>query len=199
MSEDSPHSYGKREGGKFYAEMSEQALRAHRDGKIRATVGQASDVYGPNVQHGIGSDQVIGPVMAGKPANFLGDLDMPHTYTYADDCGRALVTLADSEEALGETWHLPSADPITTRELLGMIFAELGREPRIRVANGFVLSALALFNSDMRRLKQEKVYQFTTPWLVDHSKYESAFGAAVTPHPDAVKATVAWYREHPPG
>lgn len=199
MSEDSPHSYGKREGGKFYAEMTEQALTAHRSGKIRATVGQASDVYGPNVHHGIGSDQVFGPVMAGKPANFLGDLDMVHTYTYADDCGRALVTLADREEALGEAWHLPNTAPITSRDLLGMIFAELGTEPRIRVANGLVLNMLALFNSDMRRLKREKVYQFTTPWLVDHSKYEKAFGADVTPHAEAVKATVAWFREHPPG
>ena len=199
MSEDSPHAYGNREGGKFYAEMSKQALTAHRDGKIQATVGQASDIYGPNVRHGIGRDQVFGPVMAGKPANFLGDLDMVHTYTYADDCGKALVTLADHEEALGETWHLPSAAPIATRDLLGMIFAELGTEPRIRVANGLLLSTLALFNSDMRRLKREKVYQFTTPWLVDHSKYERAFGAEVTPHSDAVKATVAWFKEHRSG
>ncbi|MDJ0923339.1 MAG: NAD-dependent epimerase/dehydratase family protein [Acidimicrobiia bacterium] len=199
MSEKSAHSYSGREGGKFYAEMSEQALTAHRNGKLRATVGQASDIYGPNVRHGIGSDQVFGPIMAGKPANFLGDLDMAHTYTYADDCGKALVTLADREEALGETWHLPNAAPIATRDLLGMVFTELGTEPRIRVANGLLLSTLALFNSDMRRLKREKVYQFTTPWLVDHSKYEREFGADVTPHADAVKTTVAWFREHPPG
>jgi len=198
MSETSPHSYGDREGGKFYEEMAEQALDAHRSGKIRATVGQASDIYGPNVRHGIGSDQVFGPVMAGKPANFLGDLDVLHTYTYADDCARSLVTLGERNEALGEVWHLPSAEPITTRELLGMIFDELGQEPRIRVANGLLLSFLALFNGDMRKLKQEKVYQFVTPWLVDHSKYERAFGVEVTPHADAVRETVAWYQEHPP-
>jgi hypothetical protein len=50
----------------------------------------------------------------------------------------------------------------------------------------------------MRTLKREKVYQFTTPWIIDHSKYEQAFGVNVTPHPEAVKETVAWYREHPP-
>ena len=198
MSETSPHSYGSREGGKFYEEMAEQALDAHRSGKIQATVGQASDIYGPNVRHGIGSDQVFGPVMAGKPANFLGDLDVVHTYTYADDCARGLVTLGQREEALGEVWHLPSAEPITTRELLGMIFDELGEEPRIRVANGLLLSVLALFSGNMRKLRREKVYQFVTPWLVDHSKYERAFGVEVTPHADAVRETVAWYQEHPP-
>lgn len=198
MSEDSPHSYGNREGGKFYEAMAAQAIAAHQSGKIRATVGQASDIYGPNVRHGIGSDQVFGPVMAGKPANFLGDLDVLHTYTYAGDCARALVTLGRREEALGEIWHVPSADPITSRQLLEMIFAELGEQPRIRVANGVLLGFLALFNGDMRNLKREKVYQFVTPWLVDHSKYERAFGVDVTPHRDAVRETVAWFREHPP-
>jgi hypothetical protein len=56
---------------------------------------------------------------------------------------------------------------------------------------------LALFNKDMKNLKREKVYQFVTPWLVDHSKYERAFGATVTPHPEAVQQTVAWFKEHP--
>lgn len=198
MSEDSPHDYGDREGGAFYETMAVQAIEAHNSGRIRATVGQASDIYGPNVRHGIGADQVFRPLMEGKPANFLGDLDMVHTYTYADDCARALVTLGERAEADGQIWHIPSAEPITTRALFGLIFEELDQEPKIRVANGLLLSMLALFNADMKRLKKEKVYQFTTPWLVDTSKYERAFGADVTPHREAVKATVAWYREHPP-
>ncbi len=136
--------------------------------------------------------------MSGKPANFLGDLDAVHTYTYADDCARALITLGQRAEALGEIWHVPSAKPIVPREPLGMIFEEMGEKPRIRVANGLVLSALALFNADMRKLKREKVYQYVNPWLVDHSKYERAFGADVTPHREAVRETVAWFTEHPP-
>ncbi len=198
MSEDSPHAYGDREGGAFYERMAAQAIEAHRSGKIRATVGQASDIYGPNVRHGIGSDQVFGPVLAGKPANFLGDLDVVHTYTFADDCARGLVTLAERDEADGEIWHLPSAEPVTTRDLLRMIFEELGEEPRIRVANGMLLTFLSLFNGQMRQLRKEKVYQFTTPWLVDSSKYARSFGVEVTPHAQAVRTTVAWYREHPP-
>ncbi|MGI9577642.1 MAG: NAD-dependent epimerase/dehydratase family protein [Microthrixaceae bacterium] len=197
MSEDSPHILGNRQSAKFYEEMNEQALEAHRSGRVRATVGQASDIYGPNVRHGIGSDQVFGPLAAGKAANFLGDLDAVHTYTYADDCARALVTLGQREEALGQAWHVPSAEPITSRQLFDMIFAELDQKPKIRSANGMVLSTLALFSADMKRLKREKAYQFTTPWLVDSSKYEHAFGREVTPHDEAVRQTVAWFNEHP--
>ncbi len=198
MSETSPHAYGERTGGKFYADMGEQALTAHRDGRITATVGQASDIYGPNVRHGIGRDQVFSRLMAGKAANVLGDPDAVHTYTYADDCARALITLGQHPQALGQTWHLPSAEPITTSALLTMTCDELGIDTKIRAANGLPLTVMALFSQTMRNLKREKVYQFTTPWLVDHSKYEQAFGADVTPHTDAVKQTVAWFRDHPP-
>jgi len=89
--------------------------------------------------------------------------------------------LGEREEALGEIWHIPSADPIASRELLDMIFEEMGQEPKVRVANGVLLSGLAMFNSDMRRLKREKVYQFTTPRIIDHSKYEQAFGIDTAP------------------
>ena len=197
MSETSPHSYGNREGGKFYADVADQLLAAHQAGRVQGVVARASDIYGPNARHGIGRDQVFEPIRAGKPANFLGDLDAVHTYTFNDDCARALITLGERPEALGEIWHIPSAPPVTSRELLNMIFEELGTEPRIRVANGLLLSGLALFNSQMKQLKREKVYQFQTPWLVDHSKFEQAFGAQTTPHEDAVKRTVAWFKEHP--
>ena len=199
MSETSRHVYGNREGGRFYAEMTEQALAAHRSGQIQATVGQASDIYGPNVRHGIGRDQVFGPLAEGKPANFLGDLDLPHTYTYADDCARALIVLGERDEALGELWHLPSAPPITPRALFDLIFEELGEEPRLRVANGFLLSALAAFSGEMRKLKREKAYQFNSPWLVDHSKFERTLGVDVTPHEEAVRETVAWFKQEAAG
>ena len=121
--------------------------------------------------------------MAGKAANVLGDPDTIHTYTYADDCARALITLGQEPQALGRTWHLPSAEPITTRALLTMICDELGVDSKIRAANGIPLTVMAWFSQTMRNLKQEKVYQFTSPWLVDHSRYEQAFGIDVTPIP----------------
>ena len=84
----------------------------------------------------------------------------------------------------------------TTRRLLELIFDEMGIDGRIRAANGIPLTVMAWFSSTMRNLKREKVYQFTTPWLVDQTRYESAFGAEVTPHTEAVKTTVAWFRDH---
>jgi nucleoside-diphosphate-sugar epimerase len=196
MAETSEHVYGNREGGRFYAEMTDQLLTAHKDGKLNGVVARASDIYGPAVRHGIGSDLVFGPLFTNKPVNFLGNLDLPHAYTFADDYARSLIILGDNPVAHGDVWHVPNAPVITPRQLLEMIFDELGTAAKIRVADGFLLKMLALFSSQMKTLKKEKHYQFASPWYVDHSKYEKLFGVEVTDHKTAVRQTVEWFRQN---
>jgi hypothetical protein len=44
---------------------------------------------------------------------------------------------------------------------------------------------------------KEALYQSEQPWIVDHSKYAQAFGAAPTPPSDAIGRTLTWFRERP--
>jgi len=56
-----------------------------------------------------------------------------------------------------------------------------------------LLSLVGIINPLVRELK-ETDYQFEDPWVVDHSKFERAFGANPTPLKDALAATIDWYR-----
>jgi hypothetical protein len=49
----------------------------------------------------------------------------------------------------------------------------------------------------MMRELAEMAYEFDQPFILDTSKYQSAFGAASAPLADAIAATVAWYRTRP--
>jgi hypothetical protein len=86
-----------------------------------------------------------------------------------------------------------SSPTVTTRALLELLAAEVGHPVAIRSVPRLALRALGLVNPMMRELA-EVAYQFDEPFILDTSKYESAFGAAGTPLADAVAATVAWYR-----
>jgi nucleoside-diphosphate-sugar epimerase len=122
----------------------------------------------------------------------LGNPDAPHTYTFVDDFAAALVTLGAREEALGEVWHVPSAPTLSTREFVRLVFAE-GREPRLRVMPRALLVLLATVNPTLRAVR-EVAYQLEQPFVLDHSKFAGAFGAQPTPHAEAIRATVGWYR-----
>lgn len=193
LTEDLPYRAAGRKGH-TRAQMAETLMEAHRSGKIRATIGRASNFYGPGVRDSVVGKGVFEPALEGKKAQVLGDPDAPHTYTFIEDFAGALVTLGEREEALGEVWHVPSAETLTTRRFVKMVYEEARRTPKFRVAPGLGIRLLAPFNADMSEIR-EILYEFEDPFVVDHSKFESTFGANVTPHREAIRKTLDWYRQ----
>jgi nucleoside-diphosphate-sugar epimerase len=126
-----------------------------------------------------------------------GDPDQLHTYSYVPDIGKGLVTLGEREEALGQAWHLPSPETLTTRQFVEMIFEEAGKPARFQAAPRILLRAMGLFNPAIREMI-EMLYEFEEPFVVDDSRFERAFGERATPLREAIQRTVRWYREERP-
>ena len=175
------------------ADVATTLMNAHAAGKVRATIGRASDFYGPLVHQSKAGDLIFARALAGKPAQVVGDPDELHTYSFIDDFAAGLVTLAQREEALGQVWHIPNAETVTTRRFVEMVFAKAGRPARIRPAPKIAITLFALFSPSMAAVK-ETLYQSELPWVVDDGKFVRAFGGRATPHEEAIEQTVAWYR-----
>jgi nucleoside-diphosphate-sugar epimerase len=196
LTEDLPSAAHTRKGtGR--AAMSEAALAAHKAGKVQVTLGRGSDFFGPwAVDSGFG-DRVFYPALAGKAASFGGKLDLPHTATYIGDFGRALVVLGERQEALGQAWHVPNDRPtITQREFAAMIFEQLGTEPRLSSVSKGMMRMAGMFLPGARETV-EMMYEFEKPFVVDSTHFEATFGERATPLPQAIAATLDWYRVHP--
>src|SRR5918995_4067648 len=103
------------------------------------------------------------------------------------------MRLGEHEEALGQAWHLPSPETVTTRRFVETTFEEVGKPARVQAAPKIVLRAIGLFNPDIRK-RIEMLYEFEEPFVVDHSKFERAFGEHATPLKEAIGETVRWYR-----
>jgi nucleoside-diphosphate-sugar epimerase len=179
--------------GRVRAALAEGLLDGHRSGTVQATIGRASDYYGPRGLESTAGERLFGPALQGKPAQLLGDPDQPHTLTYLPDFARGLVELSLRDEALGEVWHVPSADTLTMREFASLVFEAAGHPMRLQVLPPLLLRLLAVGSGTMRAVREQQ-YQREAPWVVDHSKFAAAFGARVTPHAEAVRETVEWYR-----
>jgi nucleoside-diphosphate-sugar epimerase len=114
--------------------------------------------------------------------------------TYIEDFARALVTLGEREEALGQVWHVPNPETVTMRRFVQLVFEAVGRPSRLRAAPRWGIALAALFNPTLRAVR-EQLYQSERPWVVDSSRFEGAFGWRATPLPEAVATTVAWFRD----
>jgi len=195
LREDLPAVAGGRKG-RIRVEMAAELLAAHRDGQARVVIGRASDYYGP---HGTGStagETVFGRILAGKRPQWPGRLDQPHTFHYLPDIARGLLVLADRREADGQVWHLPAAPPLTAQQFFDMIAAAAGQPVPVHasIVSPALLAVAGIFSPLLREMR-ETTYQFRSPFVIDASKFETAFGhPEPTPHRDAIQRTVAWYR-----
>jgi nucleoside-diphosphate-sugar epimerase len=180
--------------GRTRAAMTSELLAAAEAGRIHFAIGRASDFFGPGVTQGSTlGERVFGNALAGRRADFIGNPDLPHTYSYVPDIAAGLATLGTDARAEGKVWHLSGPQTLTTRALIDLVAGQVGHRVAIRSVPKLAVRALGLVNPMMRELA-EMAYEFDQPFVLDTSKYESAFGAAGTPLANAIAATVAWYR-----
>ena len=179
--------------GRIRAAMTGELLAAAAAGRVRVAIGRASDFFGAGATESTLGERVFGNAVAGKRAAFIGNPRLPHTYSYVPDIAAGLATLGTDERAAGKVWHLPGPETVTTRALLDLVAAEVGHPVAVRSAPPLALRAMGLVSPLLRGLA-EMAYEFEEPFILDTSKFESAFGTAVTPLATAVADTVAWYR-----
>jgi nucleoside-diphosphate-sugar epimerase len=175
------------------ADVATTLMSAHAAGKLRAAIGRGSDFFGPHARQSTAGDGLFARVLAGKGAQILGNPDTLHTYTFIDDFAAGLVALAEHDEAFGEVWHIPSAETVTTRRFVEMVFANLQRPAALQPAPRLAINLLALFVPAMAAVRETN-YQREHPWVVDHSKFSRAFGGTPTPHEQAISLTLDWFR-----
>lgn len=155
---------------------------------MRLTIGRASDFYGSRA-NSMPAILALRPALQGRRAFWPISLDQPHTLNYLPDVGRELVTLGESDDALGQIWHLPAAEPLTGRQFIKLVFEALGRRPRLGVVRRPLIRLAGVFSPLIREVG-EMLYQFERPFVVETSKFSRAFGGQVTPHREALRQIV---------
>jgi len=179
--------------GRTRAAMTVELFEAEQAGRVSISIGRASDFFGPGVTQSTLGARVFANAIAGKRADFIGNPDLPHTYSYVPDIAKCLATLGTDQRAIGQVWHLPGPETVTTRALLDIIADRVGHPVAIRNVPKSAMHVLGVFSPMMRGLA-EMSYEFDQPFILDTSKYEATFGATPTLLTSAIDDTVAWYR-----
>ncbi len=192
LHEDLPYT-AKTRKGKVRAAMAKEALEAHQQGKLRVAVGRASDFYGPFVKESALGERVFEPLLKGKSAGLVGDIDQPHSYTYIGDFGEALAVLGERDEADGEAWHVPNAPAQSTREVVTKAFELAGKLPKMSGMGRTMMRLGGIFIPGARETV-EMMYEFEQPFVVDDGKFKRVFGDVSTPLEVGLEQTLRWFR-----
>ncbi len=196
MAEDTPLAAAEGTKGAVRNRMWRDALAAHEAGRIRATEARASDFYGPGLRgtSHLG-EHVVPRLLAGRRGVVVqGDLDAPHSFTYAEDVARTLVRLAEDERAWGRPWHVPTAPAVTLREVARRIADVAGVSDRGLVVLPRAAVRLGGLAVPFLRELPEVRYQFAAPFVLDSSAAQRTFGLEPTPMDEGLRRTVEWWR-----
>jgi nucleoside-diphosphate-sugar epimerase len=168
--------------------MWNDALAAHRAGRIRVTEARASDFIA--LRHTL-LETVLPALRAGRRTVRLPlPLDVPHTFTYTVDVARTMITLARDDRAFGRAWHVPSPPPVTARELVRRAAAAGGfREPKVTRYFDPLVRMSSWFNPFTREFLEMR-YQFERPFVLDSSQTQEVFGLRPTDLDEALRATL---------
>jgi len=177
--------------GKVRYAILQKLWKAHKEGRIIATVARAADFYGPNAGAvSVINEGVLKPLKAGKAANWFGSINFKHSFTYTVDAGKATAILGNSDKSWGEEWHLPTAkNPLSGKEYIEQLAALTGAKPRSMVAGKTIMSIMGLFVPIMKEFK-EMLYQYDRDYIFNSDKFEATFDFQATPYSEGLKSIV---------
>jgi len=180
--------------GRTRAAMTAELLAARDAGRVHIAIGRASDFFGVGVTASSLGERVFANALAGRRADFIGNPDLAHTYSYVPDVAAGLAILGTRENAVDEIWHLAGPETVTTRQILDLVSNHVGHRVAIRSVPKPLLRTLGLFNPTLRGLV-ELSYQFEEPFVLDTTKFQTAFGVNGTSLDVAVATTVRGFRD----
>jgi nucleoside-diphosphate-sugar epimerase len=194
MTEDLPLAATDVKGG-VRAAMWREAVARHEAGRIRAVEVRASDFYGPGVlAQGHFGERSLPKLLTGKPIQLIGNVDVPHSFTYVPDMARALALAAATPASWGRAWHVPTAPAPTQRSFARLHAAAAGAAgARVRTTPWPMLRALGVAMPMLREIVTMR-YQFDEPFVLDSSYSEQVLGFSPTPLAEGIAETVAWWR-----
>lgn len=179
--------------GRLRADLDRRYLEAHERGDVRVAAGRSADFFGPGVLNSTLGGAVFPGALTGEPVLALGDIDLPHSYTFIRDVARGLATLGTNPAGDGRIWHLPTAPAMTTRHVHELIAARVGRP--LDVVTLDRPEPYGPFDAIFMAEYEEMFYQHTVPQNLVSDAFEARFEIHPTPLPEGLDATVEWYRD----
>jgi len=183
------------EKGRLRIATNETLLAAHRSGAVQVVIPRFPDMYGPCVVGRV-YGELFHHAVRGELTRWFGDPDVPRDLVFVDDAARACILLGGRPEAFGQSWHVPGPETLTAGDFIRLVYSEAGQHCQMARLSPLAVRFESLFNSETRAFLEFR-YLFERPLVLDGSRFAAAFPEfTYTPHGEAVRQTLEWFRRH---
>ncbi|WP_127128540.1 NAD-dependent epimerase/dehydratase family protein [Pseudoflavitalea rhizosphaerae] len=195
ISEETPYRPSSKKG-QIRAAVATTLQEEMRSGGLKAIIARAVDFYGPGVTEKSAPGLLVFTNMRnGKKAQWFINPNVPRSYNYTPDAGKALYMLAKTPSATGQVWHLPTVNPpLTGKQFVAKAAKYMNASEKLIVLPRWILKIVGLFNPFMKEM-YEMHYQDEFPFVFSSSKFEKAFNFKPTSWEEGIRQTAEWYKQ----
>lgn len=195
MTEETPYKPTS-EKGEVRAKIASQLMEEVKAGNIKASIARSADFYGATDSGNSFFDtMVLDKLSKKKSAQWLGDPECLHSFTYVPDAAKGMFLLGQNQKSDNQIWHLPTAPAIKGIEFINLaadIFQTKSKYTRI---NKFMLQLIGLFNPLIKN-SVEMYYQYQYDYDFNSSKFERAFGTSAKSYDEGIKQLADTFYSH---
>lgn len=185
MTEDTPYNPSS-EKGKVRAGIANIIMDEVKAGTLNATIARAPDFYGTSSKNSFFDMMVLDKYAQKQTAQWMGDPNKLHNFTYIPDCGRAMYLLGQHPESANQIWHMPTAPVMKGRQFLELAASIYGVKPNFMRVRKFMLWILGLFDKLIAGTV-EMYYQTDHDYIFNSDKFEKAFDFKPTSYEEGIK------------
>ena len=185
MTEDTPYNPVS-EKGKIRAGIADMLMNEVKAGNIQASIARAADFYGTNSMNSFFDMMVLDKYAKKQSAQWLGNPNKLHNFSYIPDMGKAMYLLGQHPESDNQVWHLPTAPVMTGKQLIELAANTYKTKPKYMRVGKWLLFILGLFNKVIMG-SVEMYYQYSNDYVFDSSKFEKAFNFKPTSYAEGMK------------
>jgi len=180
------------EKSRIRAEIFRILMTAFERKEVTALVARGADFYGPNVQGSLLTQSVYNNLLKNKNPQWIGKIDVLHSFTYSKDIGKSLAILGNTPEAYNQVWHLPTTDEkLTSRQWIELMMKEMNVQKKIRTIPTSMLGIIGLFVPILKELKDVS-YQLDRDYFFNSSKFNKRFGFKPISSEEGIKEMIEY-------
>ncbi|TAL66309.1 MAG: NAD-dependent epimerase/dehydratase family protein [Bacteroidetes bacterium] len=181
--------------GEIRAEIATLLENEIAQKNVNAIIARAADLYGPfATQTSLPYLMVIEKLMQGKNAQWMVDVNQPHSYTYTIDCANGLYLLANNNDTFNQVWHLPTYSPaIDGKAFINLSAKEIGVAPEYSVLPKLMIKMAGLFNKKISEA-YEMLYQSEYEYHFDSSKFNKHFNYSPKSYIEGISETIKFLK-----
>jgi nucleoside-diphosphate-sugar epimerase len=178
------------EKGKVRAEVAKMLIDAVGKNKVEAIIARAPDFYGPGVIGSMLYQTVYLKLINNKNPQWLGKLDVIHSFIYSKDIGKAVALLSNTPDAFNQVWHLPTTNnKLTNRQWIELMMTAMNRQKNIQTMPEWLINISGIFVPILKEL-QDVGYQFKQDYFFNSDKFNKRFNFTPISPEDGIEKMV---------